>query len=319
MMSALPYGTDINHRTGVQTILGAGGVIGEELVHELASFAKEIRRVRRHPGRNAEAHAADLLNAEQVAEAVQGSDVAYLVAGLAYRSAVWQAEWPVIMRNAIAACRRHGVRLVFFDNVYLYGCVNGPMTEDTPVNPCSQKGEVRAQIAGMFMQEIQAGNLRGLIARAADFYGPGATNTFVHPMVFEKLRDGGKAAWLCNDEVAHSMIYTPDAGRATALLGNSEDAYGQVWHLPTDPDAPTGRQFIHMVAEELQAKPNYRVLGTRMLKLAGLFNATVRESIELLYQNQRPYLVDSSKFNRRFFPPTPYREGIRKTVRCMIR
>lgn len=319
MTTTMPPGTGDHHKRGRQTILGAGGVIGEELRHELASFAREIRRVRRHPGRDAEAHAADLLNAEHVADAVQGSDVAYLVAGLAYRTAVWQAEWPAIMRNVIAACRRHDVRLVFFDNVYLYGCVNGPMTENTPVNPCSRKGQVRAEIAGMLMHETQAGNLRGLIARAPDFYGPGATNTFVHPMVFEKLRNGRKAAWLCHDEIVHSMIYTPDAGRATALLGNTEDAYGQVWHLPTHPDAPTGREFIQMVAEELQAKPDYRVLGTRMLKLAGMFNANVRESIELLYQNQRPYLFDSSKFNRRFFSPTPYREGIRETARRLTR
>ncbi len=307
----------------LHTILGAGGVIGRELVRELAAYTDHIRLVRRQPQPPAaagiEARAADLLDPGQVADAVRGSAVAYLVAGLPYRTAVWQSQWPVIMRNVIAACARHQVRLVFFDNVYLYGYVEGAMSEETPVNPCSRKGEVRARIADMLMGEIRAGNLCGLIARAADFYGPDATNTFVHPMVFELLRDGKKASWLGNSEVPHAMLFTPDAARATALLGNTEDAYGQVWHLPVHPDPPTGRQFITMVARAFNSKPTYRLLGAGMVKVAGLFNVTVRETTEMLYQHQRPYLIDSSKFSSRFFAATPYAEGIDKTARCMRR
>jgi nucleoside-diphosphate-sugar epimerase len=307
----------------LHTILGAGGVIGRELMRELAAYTDRIRLVRRHPqppsAVGIEAFAADLRNPGQVADAVRGSAVAYLVAGLPYRTAVWQAEWPLIMGNVIAACRQHSVRLVFFDNVYLYGRVDGPMTEETPVNPCSAKGEVRARIAQMLMAEIGAGNIHGVIARAADFYGPDATNTFVHPMVFEMLRDGKKAVWLCNGDLPHSLIFTPDAARATALLGNTEDAWGQVWHLPVHPEPPTGRQFITMVATAFHTGPRYRVLGTGLLKLVSLINANVRESMELLYQNQHPYLVDSTKFQRRFFTATSYQEGVEKTVRCLLR
>jgi nucleoside-diphosphate-sugar epimerase len=322
MINKVFYGIKEGMKTEVHTILGAGGVIGRELMRELAAYTGQVRLVHRHPAfppAGMEARAADLLNGDQVAEAVRGSTVAYLVVGLPYRTGVWQAEWPVIMGNVIEACKRHAVRLVFFDNVYLYGCVDGPMTEETPINPCSAKGAVRARIAGMLMDEIRAGNLSGLIARAADFYGPDATNTFVHPMVFELVRDGKKAVWLCNGDVPHSMIFTPDAARATARLGNTEDAFGQVWHLPVAPDPPTGKQFIEMVAGAFQTRPRYRILGTGLLRLVALVNADVRESIELLYQNQRPYLVDSSKFQRRFFAATPYREGIEKTAGCMKR
>ena len=258
-------------KTEVHTILGAGGVIGRELMRELAGYTSHVRLVQRRPAfppAGMEARAADLLKGDQVSEAVQGSTVAYLVAGLAYRTAVWQAQWPVIMGNVIEACKQHAVRLVFFDNVYLYGHVDGPMTEKTPVNPCSAKGEVRAHIAGMLMNEVHAGTLSGVIARAADFYGPDATNTFVHPMVFELLRDGKKAAWLCNGDMPHSMIFTPDAARATARLGTTEDAFGQVWHLPVAPDPPTGKQFIEMVAGAFQTRPRYRILGTGLLRLA---------------------------------------------------
>jgi len=307
----------------LHTILGAGGVIGRELMRELAAYTDRIRMVRRHPqppsAAGIEARAADLRNPRQVADAVRGSAVAYLVAGLPYRTAVWQAEWPLIMDNVITACRQHSVRLVFFDNVYLYGRVDWLMSEEAPVNPCSAKGEVRARIAEMLMAEIRAGNICGLIARAADFYGPDATNTFVHPMVFELLRDGKKAAWLCNGNVPHSMIFTLDAARATALLGNTKDAWGQVWHLPVHPNPPTGRQFITMVARAFHTGPRYRVLGTGLIRLVSLINANVRESMEMLYQNQYPYLIDSTKFQRRFFAATSYLEGVEKTVRCMRR
>ncbi len=307
-------------QTELQTLLGAGGVIGNELMHELPGYTARIRLVRRHPsppGPGMEACAADLLDARQTADALRGSQVAYLVAGLPYRSSVWEAEWPVIMRNVIDACKTHGVRLVFLDNVYMYGQVDGPMTEQTPINPCSRKGAVRARIAQMLLEEIRAGRLEGLIARAADFYGPGACHTFVHPMVFEQLRDGEKAAWLGNDQVPHAMTYTPDAGRAMALLGNTPDAYGRLWHLPTHPDALTGREFIAQVAAAFRTAPRYRVLGPWMLKIAGRFSPTVRESQELLYQNTYPYRFDSSAFTQRFFPPTPYADGIRATARGM--
>ncbi len=309
-------------KPAVQTILGAGGVIGQELMRELSPFTDRIRLIRRRPtppSPGMETMSADLLDAQQVDDAVRGSDVAYLVAGLAYRTTVWQAQWPTIMRNVINTCKRHDVRLVFFDNVYLYGRPAGPMTEETPVNPCSHKGEVRARIAEMLSDEIHAGSVKALIVRAADFYGLGATHTFVHPLVFELLRDGKKANWLGNDRVPHSMTFTPDAGRATALLGNTEDAYGQIWHLPTHPSPPTGQQFVEHVAAAFGVHPRYRVLGRRTLEFAGLFSPTIRESVELLYQNEQPYIVDSTKFSQHFFTPTPYTEGIRKTARCMFR
>lgn len=322
MIDALSEGPVAAEAIGVQTILGAGGAIGNELMRALAGHTARVRLVRRQPtppGGHREVRTADLLNAGQVAEVLEGSDVAYLVAGVTYRAAVWEAEWPVIMRNVIDACERQAVRLVFLDNVYLYGAVAGAMTEHTPVNPCSRKGELRARTARMLVEAIGAGRIQGLIARSAAFYGPGATNTFVHPMVFERLRDRERAVWLCNDEAAHSMVYAPDAGRALALLGNTPRAYGQVWHLPSDPDAPTGRQFIEMVAEAFGVRPRYRVLGSQTLRLAGWFNGGARESVEMLYQYARPYRFDSDKFVRRFFPPTPYQDGVAETAQCMAR
>lgn len=306
---------------GTQTILGAGGVIGNELMRELATRVDRVRLVRRHPtlpGPRMEAFAADLMDVDQVSAAVSGSAVAYLVAGLPYDAKVWEQQWPILMGNVIEACKRHHVRLVFLDNIYLYGKQEYPLTEESPVHPCSRKGEVRAKISKMLENEIQAGSLQALIARAADFYGPGAVNSFVHPMVFELLRDGKKAVWMGRDDVPHSLLFTPDAGRALAALGNTPDAYGQVWHLPTDPVAPTGREYIREVAISFGTSPAYRRLGSGLLRFAGLFHPAVRESLELLYQNEQPCIVDSRKFEKCFFEATPWPEGVRRTARGMI-
>jgi nucleoside-diphosphate-sugar epimerase len=134
----------------MQTILGAGGVIGDELAKNLTAYTKKIRIVSRNPkavNSTDEIFKADLSVKEQVLEAVKGSDVTYLVVGLKYDIKVWSTLWPKIMLNVIEACKQTDTKLVFFDNVYMYGKVDGIMTEETPVNPCSKKGEVRAQIA----------------------------------------------------------------------------------------------------------------------------------------------------------------------------
>jgi nucleoside-diphosphate-sugar epimerase len=183
---------------------------------------------------------ADLLDANATSRAVAGSSVAYLVAGLKYDTDVWRTEWPLVMRNAMDACKRHGAPLVFFDNVYAYGRVNGAMTEDTPYNPCSRKGEVRARIAETFMDDVRRGNLRGMIVRAADFYGPGAVLSLTHATVFERLRARRAPQWIGNPRAVHTFTYTPDAGRTLALLGNTESAYGQVWHAATSRDEMEG-------------------------------------------------------------------------------
>lgn len=305
---------------GIQTILGAGGVIANELMRELVLRADRVRLVRRHPtppGPRMEARSADLLDARQVNDAVSGSSVVYLVAGLACRAAVWEAQWPVILRNVIDACKRQGARLVFLDDLTIYGRVEGLISEDTPVNPVSRKGEVRAKLGDMLHREIRAGSLQGLIARGADFYGPGAVNSFLYPMVFELLRDGKHAVWMGNVDMPHSLLFTPDAGRALAALGNGIEAYGQDWLLPVDPIAPTGRELVQAVAQEFDARPGCRILRPWMLRAAGCFHAVPRERLEQLYEHLEPYTVDSRKFRQRFFSATPWREGVRRTVRCM--
>jgi nucleoside-diphosphate-sugar epimerase len=297
----------------MHTILGANGAIGAELYRTLRGAGQQIRLVRRTPlaAAGAQVMAADLADGTQTINAVAGSEVAYLLAGLKYDFKIWRELWPRIMGNAIEACKRANAKLVFFDNVYAYGRVVGPMTERTPFNPSSRKGEVRAKIATTLLNEIAGGKLTAMIARSADFYGPGVRTSVANLLVVDKLAAGNRAAWLVNDRLRHSWTFTPDAGRSLALLATTESAWNQTWHVPTAPSPPTGGEFIAEAAKALGVEPKYRVLGRPLLRIAGLFDSDIRESYEMLYQYDADYLFDASKFAAAFdFAATPYADGI---------
>jgi len=305
------------------TILGAGGAIGNELVKLLAARNQPFRLVGRNPRAATgakETLAADLTDRDQTIRAVTGSSVVHLLVGLKYDHKVWQEMWPRVMSNTIEACKRAGAKLIFFDNVYMYGKVSGPMTEETPFNPCSKKGEIRAKIATTLINGWKSGALTGMIARAADFYGPDTRNGVPNLLVFEPFLRKKKASWLVNDAVPHSYTYTSDAAQGLVQLAERETAWNQTWHVPTTPNPPTGREFVTLAAKECGVAPRYRVLSRPMLWLAGWFNPQVAESYEMLYQSASPYLFDSSKFAREFgFAGTPYADGIRTTAASFIK
>lgn len=303
----------------MQTILGSTGIIGTEVAKALyKSYTKDIRLVSRNPKQinpTDQLFKAELLDHEQVMKAVKGSEVVYLAAGIKYDAGIWAAQWPVIMQNVIDACKANKAKLVFFDNVYSYGKVDGWMTEDTPYNPCSEKGRIRLKIVNMLMDEVKKGNLQALIARAADFYGPDTPLSFVNVMVFQNLAKGRKPQWMVDTNRKHSFTYTPDAGLATAILGNTPSAFNQVWHVPTDRNVLTGKEFIELSSKAFNVKPAYMVLPKWMVQMAGLFNHNIKEAVEMLYQNKFDYLFDSSKFEKAFgFKPTSYDEGIKATA-----
>ena len=303
----------------MHTILGANGIIAQELSRALMAHGSNIRQVSRHPRRvnqTDETFSADLLDAKATSKAVAGSDVAYLVAGLPYSASVWQEQWPRVMRNVINACKQHRTRLVFFDNVYAYGRVDGVMTEETPFNPASKKGEVRAAIATMLLEEMRSGNLQAMIVRAADFYGPGAVQSFPHATVFERLKAGKTPQWIGNPNAVHTFTYTPDAGRAVAMLGTSPEAYGQTWHLPTTRESLTGADFVRLACDQAGRPNKLQVAPRWMLKLMGLFMPVLRENEEMMYQFEYDYRFDSRKIESAFgLQPTPYVQGIGETLR----
>ena len=304
----------------MQTILGAGGGIGQPLAKALKTYTNDILLVSRHPKKVNDTDqlvAADLTMPDQVDKAVKGSEIVYLIVGLPYDIKMWRRHWPALMRNVIGACKAHSAKLVFFDNIYMYDpAYLGRMTEDTPFAPTSKKGRVREQLIQMIMDEVESGNLTALIARAADFYGPGVQNSVVQETVLKNMLKGKKGQWFARLDKKHSFTYTPDAGKATALLGNTPDAYNQTWHLPTSHEQLTGKQWIDLFARELGVEPRYQALPTWLLSLVGLFVPMMRELAEMAYQYDRDYFFDSSKFEEKFdFQITPYEEGVREVVR----
>ena len=304
----------------MQTILGAGGAIGVELARVLPNFTEKIRLVSRNPspvnGQD-ELVQADLLNSHEVLEAVAGSDVVYLTVGFPYQLKIWKKCWPLCISNVIEACIEHDAKLVFFDNIYMYdqNHLDG-MTEETPINPPSKKGKIRSTILRMLQDKIGDGSLTALIARSADFYGPGIRKTSVlTEMVFKPYSQGKSANWMGSLNYKHSFTYTPDAARATAMLGNTDDAYGQVWHLPTASNPLTGKEWVETIAGQMNMEPHCRVAPKWLVKMLGLFVPLMRELPEMMYQYDRNYVFNSEKFVSRFqMNPTPYLEGIKTII-----
>ena len=300
------------------TILGAGGSIGNALTYELLKAKESVRLVSRSgysiPG--TESFKADISSYKDILESVKGSDVVYLCVGLAYDRKVWAELWPKIMRNSIDACKAVGAKLIFLDNVYMYGKVDGKMTEYTPYNPCSVKGEIRANIANMLEDEMKHNNIQAIIARAADLYGPYITqNSVPYFMVIDKLLNGKSPQCLITDKTFHSFTYTLDSAKGLDLLWKDDNNYQQIWHLPTTNPGITTKKFIEIAASELGVEPKYSILKKWMIQMAGLFDKTISETNEMAYQIENDYYFDSSKFNDTFsFVPTSYEQGIKETI-----
>jgi nucleoside-diphosphate-sugar epimerase len=189
-----------------------------------------------------------------------------------------------------------------------------PMTEETEILPTSRKGKVRAKIAQMVLDEIASGKINALIARAADFYGPGIKNSILNEVVVNNLKAGKKANWFCSLKYLHNFTFTPDAAKATAFLGNTNNAFGEVWHLPTA-EPITGKEWVESIAKELGVEPKVQVAPKFLVQFLGNFNPIMKELVEMLYQYNRHYNFDSSKFETVFnIKPTSLKEGIKQVI-----
>lgn len=293
------------------TILGAGGPVGKYLAKELIALQKDVRLVSRNPISTApgeEWHKADLTNRAEVFAAIEGSEVAYLTIGFPYKLAIWQQYWPPLMKHVTDACILHGVKLVFFDNIYALSKQHlDPITENAPIIPCSKKGIVRAEVVKIFLEAIERKGLTGLIARSADFITLDENKGLIKPLVYDRLIKGKKAQWICNANVVHNFSYLPDLGKGTAILGTTPEAFQQIWNLPTDTSRITGADWIKLFAHRMHQQQGYSILPGAMIKLIGLFVPVMHEMSEMLYQYANNYYFDSSKFNQHFnyTPSTP--------------
>lgn len=304
----------------MQTVLGANGQIAEELTRELhRNFTHDIRLVSRNPRRIEQTDQlikADLMDAGATAAAVEGSDIVYLTVGLPMDSELWERQFPTMMSNTIAACQKHDCKLVFFDNTYMYPRTSTPQTEQTAFEPVGRKATVRARIATMLLTQMEAGTIDAVICRAPEFYGPGKTKSLTNSAVFDRIRQDKRPMVPLNAHTRRTLIWTPDASRAMAHIGNTPDAYGQTWHLPCDPDRLTYQEMIDVASQLTGRKIPYTTVPRWAFTIGGLINPAVKEAEELLPRYREDNIFDSSKFTTRFpeFQITSYRQGITRIL-----
>jgi nucleoside-diphosphate-sugar epimerase len=193
------------------------------------------------------------------------------------------------------------------------------ITENSPISPTSRKGAIRAEVNRIILRHIEDHNLQAVIARSPDFFGGTAKQTSIMiNLVYDNLIKNKKAQWFCNAKVVHSMGYVPDLAKGTAMLGNTPEAYHQIWNLPTDPQRITGEEWINLFAMELGKANKYSVLPNWLVKALGLFVPIMKELAEMNYQYDRDYYFDSTKFNNHFkFTPITNALAVQQAIEQM--
>lgn len=301
----------------MQTILGANGIIGEELAKELRNnFTNKITLVGRNPQKTHPddlLFKANLLEPESVSKALKNSDIAYLTVGLPYDSEIWLRDWIKIMKNVIAGCKQNNCKLVYFDNTYAYPQDSKIQNEATPLTSKGKKGIGKKLAAELLLKAISNKEIEAVICRAPEFYGPGKTKGLTNSLIFENLKRGKKPKVFLKDIVIRTLIFTPDASKAMALIGNTASAYGQTWHLPCDENRLTYKQFIAEIGKQLGREIKYAVLSWWILKIGSFFDKKLKETQELLPRYAIDNIFSCSKFRDKFpdFKVTSYPEGIK--------
>jgi nucleoside-diphosphate-sugar epimerase len=302
--------------SNLQVVLGATGGVGQALVQALAAQGAQVRAVNRS-GRalvpaSVEVMAADLTNSESTRAACQGAAVVYHCAGLPYDQ--WVTSLPVMLDNVITAVSATRATLVYTDNCYMYAPTAEPLTEESLQAPVTRKGKLRKHLAETILAAHAQGQIRAAIGRAPDFYGPGVRTSAVGEQFFAAVVAGKRVPWLGKLDVLHALSFVEDFARGLIVLGTHEQALGQVWHIPTA-QALTGRQYIALASEAAGVQARALAVSGLLLRILGLTNAVLRESVELLYEFNEPYLFDGSKYTRAFGGiPTSHHEAMRQTV-----
>lgn len=284
----------------LHVIFGAGQV-GQGLARELLARGLRVRVVRRSAGPapdGAERVQADVLDPAQAREAARGAAVLYhCMNPSAYTGEAWETQFPAMGEALITAAVEEGARLVCLDNLYGYGEVDGPRTEQTPMRATGRKGRVRVAWDARLRQAAAQQGLRWTSGRAGDFFGPGTGD---QSMLAPKLLADTKGPWLLADiEAPHAFSYVPDVVAGLAALGTAEaDVEGRPWHLPVMTEAPV--EMVRRLAAAGGRAPRFRRLSGWLRAILALFVPIMRELGETWYQWDRPFLVDDGPFRARF-------------------
>jgi nucleoside-diphosphate-sugar epimerase len=302
-------------KQSLHVVIGATGGTGGALVRELVARGERVRAVNRSGWRNApqqvEVVQADALDAQQMKAACRGASVVYNCVNPPFTR--WAELFPPVMENLIGAAGAHNATLVFADDTWMYGRVHGSATEEQAQHPEGYKGELRARLAERLMQAHARGEVRAVIGRAAELFGP-QVESLIGANVFRAALTGKRALWPANLDSPINPLFIDDFARGLIVLGQEQSAAGQIWHVPAN-QAITGREFVQIVFEEAGQKLKLSALKRPVVQALGMLWPIAREGVELLYQFETPYIIDSSKFQNAFGgAATPYRDGIRQTL-----
>lgn len=299
----------------MSVVLGAGPV-GRAVTERLVGDGRAVRVVTRsgraNVAKGVEVVAGDVADPGSAERACAGAAVVYGCVGLDYVG--WPEKWPPMMAGMLAGAESAGARFVFMDNCYMYGPVDVPMTEDLPLTDYGKKPATRSRLTRMWREAHEAGRVRVASVRASDFYGPGVSASVLGDTSIGRMAKGKSAQVFGDPDMPHSFTYVPDIARALISVADTDDAFGQAWNVPNAPDR-TLRDILMLAGEALGREPKIQVMPKWMLSAVGVFNTNVRELKEMLYQWERPFHVDSSKFADRFWSDaTPFEDGLAATV-----
>lgn len=292
------------------------GPLGKAVIKELLAKEKRVRVISatsRHSKfkENIEELTYDVSQKYQAREALQGANTVYQCAGPPYSK--WAEQFPHLIEGVIEGARYNNARLVVGDNLYMYGEVSDPLKESFPYKATTKKGIVRAKAAKHLLDAHYRGGVEVSIGRGSDFFGPHVLNSTIG-RVFPNIIKGKKATVIGDPDQPHTYTFIEDFGKALVILGENDEAFGQVWHVPNAKTLTT-RQFLAMAFEESGYKPKINAMGKNTLKLGGLFNTNAKEVTELLYQFEKPFIVDDSKFIEAFGDcSTSLKDSLRRTV-----
>ncbi|WP_224753707.1 NAD-dependent epimerase/dehydratase family protein [Paenibacillus terricola] len=299
----------------MRVILGTGP-LGKSVMRELLKRGEQVTMVNSSGQAAVPAGVivkrADLMDRQQVINVLQGASVVYQCAAPPYHQ--WD-RLEQMMDNITAGAIAANARLVFGDNLYMYGPVQGVIHEELPYAANTRKGLIRAEVARKLLALNRDGVLQTVIGRGSDFYGPEVLTSSAGAMFFKPIVGGKSTSVMGDPNCRHSYTFIDDFGRALVVLGEDEDAFGQAWHVPTA-EATTMRQFAETAYRAAGFQPaKVRTMGRGMLRMAGLFMPAAKETIEMLYQFERDFVIDTRKFSERFgIEATPLEKGVASTV-----
>jgi nucleoside-diphosphate-sugar epimerase len=262
-----------------------------------------------------EIKAADLYDSAQVKEVTREAEVVYQSAQPNYFE--WQIKFPPMQKSIIDALTGTNIKLVLVENLYMYGETNGkPMTEDMPHNAHTKKGKTRSELSKAAFAAYRDGKLRVTSGRGSDFFGPwGLPTAVMGERTFYPLLNGKAANLIGNVDVPHTHTYIPDFGKALVILGESNEADGEAWHVPNNNPLVTQREMLQMIASEMGIQPKMSIMGKTMMSIGGLFIPEAKETVEMMYEFEQPFIVDSSKFEKTFdMQAAPMREAVKTTI-----